>query len=123
MIWIKGAKGSLVNLDRIMSIVTDFNESTQKYDVKAFYDCVHCNDLAYFEHIEHAIDYVDRILKLLQERKCTLETADSEPCSKSDAGNSNSFGQAISSLKTALQLNSELVPTKSGDSSGTQNQT
>ena len=64
--WIKGTHGCLVNLNRIMSIVTDFNETTKKYEVKAFYDAIHCNDLAQFETLEHAITYVDNIFKDLR---------------------------------------------------------
>lgn len=123
MNWIKGIKGSLVNLDRIMSIITDYNEEIGKHEVKAFYDCIHCNTLAEFEHIDHAVVYVDCIFKLLQEKKCTLDTASSGQCSDTVDLSTSCSGQTDSSRTLVMLPNSPVAPDNSSNLIGTSNQT
>lgn len=73
MLCLKTDKGAIINLERIMAIITDFNESTKKYEVKAYYDAIHCNDLKSFEHESHAIAYVDTIYNTLRTKGWNLE--------------------------------------------------
>lgn len=105
MTWLKGVKGSMVNLDRIMCIVTAFNAQTEKYDVKAFYDSIHCNDLKSFECEEHAIDYVDNIYLQMKRRQWTLEIYNSAPSSFSMEKNIGFSDQQILPQNTVMQTN------------------
>jgi len=123
MNWIKGTKGSIVNLDRIMSVMTDYSDDSKKYEVKGFYDCIHCTLLAEFETVEHAIDYVDSLFNGLREKRCTLETATSEPCSNSMDENTSSCVQMDSSQTLASRPNLPVAPERFIDSNGMQSQT